>query len=70
MKKHPLEIAWDEWRASNPKSFAANTLGTKEPDKYLGSRLAAAFNAGASAQRQIYLKALASADVLVETGHS
>lgn len=70
MKKHPLAIAWDEWKAANPKSFAAKTLGTKAPDVYLENRIAAAFSAGAVAQRQIYLKALASADVLVETGHS
>ena len=76
MKKHPLAIAWDKWKKRSPESFPAATLGKKKfaldgkPDSYLENRLRAAFSAGAAAQRQIYLKALASADVVVEAGYS
>ena len=67
-KKHPLAIAWNQWAKSNPESLIASTLGVKEPDMYLQNRLAGAFNAGAEAQRQNYLRALASVDSSIETG--
>ncbi len=71
MTKHPLAIAWHEWKKRSPESFLAATLRTtKAPNVRLKTRLHAAFNAGAAAQRQIYVTALASADVCVETGSS
>ena len=68
-KKHPLAIAWNEWKKRSPECFESATLDVREnPDSYLENRLSSAFNAGAAAQRQNYLRALAAVNSLVETG--
>ena len=66
MKCHPLAIAWRKYKGKESGSFVVETLGNVLATSYLENRISRAFNAGAEAQREIYSRALANADGLVE----